>query len=121
MFKDFLFNKDKESGPGGVENLSSSEFEKRLESDSNAILIDVRTPLENSKLRIPNSILIDIYNPSFLNEIDKLDRSKNYYIYCRSGNRSFQAGNIMLRMGFEKVYNLKPGIIGWNGEKESSY
>jgi len=96
-------------------------YMKKLKSDKNAVLIDVRTPIENSQLKIPNSFLIDIYNPSFLNEIDKLDRSKNYYIYCRSGNRSFQAGNIMLRMGFEKVYNLKPGIIGWNGDKESSY
>lgn len=120
MFKDFLFDKNKGSKLKVVENLSASEFEERLKSDSNAVLIDVRTPMENSQLRIPDSILIDIYNPSFLVEIDKLDRSKNYYIYCRSGNRSYQAGNIMLKMGFEKVYNLKPGIIGWNGEKELS-
>jgi rhodanese-related sulfurtransferase len=120
MFKDYLFNDERKGELKIVKNLSASEFEEKLKSDSNAILVDVRTPMENSRLRIPNSILIDIYNPSFLTEIEKLDRSKNYYIYCRSGNRSYQAGNIMLRMGFEKVYNLKPGIIGWDGEKESS-
>ena len=121
MFKDLLPDEDKPEGFKAVENLSASEFEEKLKSDNNAILIDVRTPMENSQLRIPNSILIDIYNPSFLTEIDKLNRAKNYYLYCRSGNRSYQAGNIMLRMGFKKVYNLKPGIIGWNGSKESSY
>jgi rhodanese-related sulfurtransferase len=36
----------------------------------------------------------------------------------RSGNRSHHAGVAMLKMGFEKVYNLAPGIIGWQGEVE---
>ena len=103
-----------------VENLDEETFRKKLEEDKDAVLLDVRTPAENHLLRIPNSILIDINNPDFAEEINKLDRSKSYYVYCRSGNRSFHAGNYMLRVGFEKVYNLLPGIIGWNGEKESS-
>jgi rhodanese-related sulfurtransferase len=53
-----------------------------------------------------------------MQEIEKLDKNKTYYVYCRSGNRSFHAGNFMLQAGFQKVYNLEPGIIGWHGEKE---
>lgn len=103
-----------------VENLDSETFKNKLKEDSEAVLLDVRTPVEHQMERIPDSILIDIYNPMFREEIEKLDRNKSYYVYCRSGNRSFHAGNYMLQMGFEKVYNLKPGIIGWNGEKEFS-
>ena len=120
MFKDSSTEDEQHNKILFVENLSASEFEEKLKSDADAILIDVRTQLENSQVRIPNSILIDIYSPTFSDEINKLDRTKNYYLYCRSGNRSFHAGNYMLKMGFKKVYHLAPGIIGWAGEKESS-
>jgi rhodanese-related sulfurtransferase len=101
-----------------VENLDAKMFEKRVAEDKEAILLDVRTPIEHQMVRIPNSILIDINSPTFMQEIEKLDKNKSYYVYCRSGNRSFHAGNYMLKAGFEKVYNLEPGIIGWQGQKE---
>ena len=101
-----------------VENLDAKSFETKIEEDEDAVILDVRTPMENQMVRIPNSILIDINNPMFVQEIEKLDKSKSYYVYCRSGNRSFHAGNYMLKVGFEKVFNLEPGIIGWHGKKE---
>lgn len=103
-----------------VENLDANTFEKKLAEDKNAVLLDVRTPMEHQMVRIPNSILIDINNPMFMEEIGKLDKNKSYYVYCRSGSRSFHAGNYMLKAGFEKVYNLQTGIIGWKGKKEFS-
>ena len=103
-----------------VENLDAKTFEQKMAGDKDAVLLDVRTPMEHQMVRIPNSILIDINNPMFMEEIGKLDKSKSYYVYCRSGNRSYHAGNYMLKIGFEKVYNLEPGIIGWNGKKEFS-
>ena len=103
-----------------VENLDAKTFEQKMAGDKDAVLLDVRTPMENQMVRIPNSILIDINNPMFMQEVDKLDKNKSYYVYCRSGNRSYHAGNYMLKIGFEKVYNLEPGIIGWNGKKEFS-
>jgi rhodanese-related sulfurtransferase len=103
-----------------VENLNAKTFEEKILEDKNAILLDVRTSMEHQIVRIPNSILIDINNPMFAQEVDKLDKNKSYYVYCRSGNRSYHAGNYMLKTGLEKVYNLQPGIIGWQGEKEFS-
>jgi len=101
-----------------VENLGAKEFEEKLISSKDPVLIDVRTELENRTIRIPNSILIDISDPLFIQKVDNLERKKHYFLYCRSGNRSFVAGNQMLKMGFETVYNLQPGIIGWKGETE---
>ncbi len=100
----------------GVINLDSKSFEKQMQNDKEAVLIDTRTLGEYEDARIPNSKLIDIMSPTFRDDIDQLDRSKSYYLYCRSGNRSYQAGMIMSKMGFEKVYNLEPGIIGWSGD-----
>lgn len=118
MFKEFFSYKGKDGKVETVRNLSSETFQQKLNEDNNAVLLDVRTLLENQTARIPNSLLIDFYSPAFIKELGKLDRRKNYYIYCRSGNRSFHAGNYMLKMGFNNVYHLQPGIIGWKGEIE---
>lgn len=99
-------------------NLNAGEFQKLLNEKSNAELIDVRTKEEYDAVRIPKSKLIDIYQPMFLEMIDKLDRSKNYFVYCRSGSRSYSACAQMKKMGFENLYNLSGGINEWEGEVE---
>ena len=47
----------------------------------------------------------------------ELDKTKSYYVYCRSGGRSGQACMIMNSIGFEKAYNLMGGFMEWQGEK----
>ena len=49
-------------------------------------------------------------------ELEKLDKTKNYYVYCRSGNRSGQACAIMKNLGFDKAFNLQGGFMNWEGE-----
>ncbi len=105
----------------GVANLDSQSFQDQYKQDADAVLLDVRTAGENAEARIPNSKLIDIMSPTFQQDIEKLDKSKSYYVYCRSGNRSYHAGKMMSKLGFEKVYNLAGGIIDWQGEVESGY
>jgi rhodanese-related sulfurtransferase len=102
-----------------VPNLDSESFRKGFSDDSKAEIIDVRTPAEHEEARIPNSKLIDIMSPDFNEEIQKLDKEKSYYVYCRSGNRSYYAAKAMKKIGIEKVYNLADGIIGWDGEIEN--
>lgn len=100
------------------QNLTSQEFYHRISTDDNAVIIDVRTPLEYRDGHLPNSILIDIYNPTFQSRILELDKSKNYYLYCRSGNRSHHAGVFMLSEGFLSVHHLEDGIIDWTYDIE---
>lgn len=100
-----------------MEDLSQEEWAEQLENDDNAVVLDVRTYNEVVDGIIPNAIHIDIYQgQDFLDEIEKLDKSKNYYVYCRSGNRSGQACKIMYDLGFENAYNLEGGVIQWTGD-----
>lgn len=102
-----------------MENLSQDEWVEQLENDSNAVILDVRTDGEVAEGKIPNSLHIDIYKgEEFISEVEKLDKSKNYYIYCRSGNRSGQACKIMEQIGFENTYNLIGGMMQWEGDVE---
>ncbi|ASO03526.1 rhodanese-related sulfurtransferase [Arenibacter algicola] len=98
-------------------DLSQEEWSEQFENDENAFLLDVRTPEEVEEGYIPNATNIDIYlGQEFVAELEKLDKTKNYYVYCRSGQRSGQACAIMNKLGFENAYNLVGGFMNWEGE-----
>ncbi len=104
-----------------MKELSQDEWQKKAKSDDKAVLLDVRTEEEVDEGYIPNSKNIDIYKgQEFVDEVDKLDRDKHYYIYCRSGKRSSQACTLLDQMGFAETYNLAGGFSEWEGEKETN-
>lgn len=100
------------------QNLNVNEFEQGM-TQNEAVIIDVRTPMEYNEGHIKNSKLIDISDRDFENQLEKLDKSKTYYVYCRSGGRSSSASQIMIEKGFTKVYNLQGGMIAWTGAKKA--
>ena len=83
-------------------DLIQSDWVNQLEKDDNAIILDVRTDEEVAEGKIPNAIHIDIYKgQGFIYAVEELDKSKNFYVYCRSGGRSAQACAIMNQLGFD--------------------
>jgi rhodanese-related sulfurtransferase len=98
-------------------DLTQEQWTAQLKEDSNAVIIDVRTSQEYEEGYIPNAINIDIYKgQEFLGEVEKLNKSKRYYVYCKSGGRSAQACLLMKQMGFSEAYNLLGGYMKWQGE-----
>ena len=98
-------------------NLSQEDWKSQLESDNNAVILDVRTEDECNEGIIPNAILNDIYKgQGFIYRLEELDKAKNYYVYCKAGGRSAQACAVMNQMGFENTYNLEGGFMNWKGD-----
>jgi rhodanese-related sulfurtransferase len=99
-----------------MENINQSEWIERIQNDSNAVILDVRSPQECNEGIQKGAIQMNIMNTAqFIADIDKLDKSKNYYIYCRSGGRSGQACMLMNAKGYT-TYNLNGGMLSWTGE-----
>lgn len=100
-----------------MENITQEQWCEQLENDSNAVILDVRTQEEVAEGIIPGAIVMDIQNTAeFYSQAQKLDASKNYYVYCRSGGRSGQACTLFNALGIENAYNLIGGIMAWKGE-----
>jgi len=100
----------------GYKNISQAEFQK-TRKETNAIILDVRTPSEISQGFIEGAtVFIDVNNVDFESKIDQLDKSKNYIVYCRSGARSAKAATIMAQKGFKNIYNLEGGITNYSGK-----
>ncbi len=102
-----------------IENVTPQEAFTLIQENQNNpafVIIDVRTQEEFAEGHIENAVIIDYYSETFRDDINQLDKSKTYFIYCRSGNRSGKALNIMAGLGFQEVYNMLGGIIEWNAE-----
>lgn len=101
-------------------NLTQFEWKEKLAKDPDAVILDVRTSAELNEGIIPKAVHLDIYmGREFIDELNKLEKNKNYFVYCRSGNRSGQACSIMEQMGFQNAYNLIGGMLEWQGDVES--
>ena len=98
-------------------DLDQDEWVKKCKLLRDSKIIDVRTPQEFQDYRIPDSENIDFYDPqNFVKKINLLDKEASYFLYCKSGVRSYNSCSIMKDMGFKNVYNLVGGISEWNGE-----
>lgn len=99
-----------------VKNLAQNDLQAKI-AEENVVLIDVRTPGEvNAGIIKGADAFIDYNGSSFQEEIGKLDKSKTYVMYCRSGARSGRAADYMVKNGFTNVYNLQGGIMSYKGE-----
>jgi phage shock protein E len=83
----------------------SPEQLKEMQAQDMGELIDVRTPSEYEGGFIAGASNCDFLGGEFAEAYQDFDKSKTYYLYCASGNRSGKAAQMMLDAGFEKVYN----------------
>lgn len=98
--------------------IGATQFDTKNSQEQRTI-IDVRTPAEYAEGHIAGAKNIDIYAETFEEELAKLNRAGSYSVYCRSGNRSGQALQIMESMGFTDVIDLEGGIGAWAREGKS--
>ena len=97
--------------------ITMSEAVEMMASESDYIILDVRRPDEFAAGHIPNAV--NIPNESIgADEIDELpDKDRLILVYCRSGNRSKQASEKLVRLGYTNIVECG-GILDWKGEIE---
>lgn len=74
-------------------------------------LVDIRSPAEFAQGVIPQAQLLPMHLVPL--RLQELPRDRTLVIYCRSGARSYHVCQFLLQQGFDKVVNLRGGILGW--------
>ncbi|YCA41532.1 sulfurtransferase TusA family protein [Bacillus sp. JZ8] len=91
-------------------------FRKKVESNKQPCILDVREIEEYKQAHIPGVIHIP------LGEVEKrsneLNKEEKIYVICHSGKRSEIAAQTMRKQGFKKLINVVPGMRDWRGETE---
>lgn len=103
-----------EGGPGQVMKIvSPSEAAGLIDSTPDMVILDLRTPAEHARSRIPDSRLMDYHDADFWERLDSLDRDIPYLLYCATHGRSAQTMERMAGQGFTRVWLLQGGIYAW--------
>ncbi len=106
-------NDDVQDSVTAIDVNAAKEFVARNE---NAVIMDVRTPIEYEMSHIPGSVNVNVQDESFENMVIVLDPNKTYIVHCTknpAGGRSSQALETLKSLGFKHLYSLEGGYVAW--------
>ena len=101
-----------------LNNLLPKKFYTSFSAAESPILIDVRTPEEFQRGYIKDAVNLNYLENMFWDNIERLPKGKQYFVYCRTGRRSIRACTLMRNGGFNNtdIFNLEGGFILWQQE-----
>lgn len=92
-------------------DVTAEEGADLIEKMPTLVILDVRTETEYNGEHIEGAINIPV--EELEQRINELNNTDEFLVYCRTGNRSGTAINIMEKYGFDKIFHLSEGINGW--------
>ena len=84
--------------------------------NENAVILDVRTPLEYQASHIPGAINVNVQDETFADMVTALDPQKTYVVHCTKNpadGRSSRALETLKSLGFKNLYSLEGGYVAW--------
>lgn len=103
--------------PGQYVSISQEEAKSLIDSESDYVILDVRTREEFAQVHIPGALLIPHTEIADRAEQELPDKAQLILVYCRSGNRSKTASQTLADMGYTNVKEFG-GINTWPYETE---
>ena len=100
----------------GQTKISNSQF-KTLATNTNAIILDVRTPEEFAEGCIKGqakTLNFNYFANDFVSNVTaKVKKDQIVLVYCAAGGRSASACKDLKKAGYKKVYDLEGGYNSW--------
>ena len=95
----------------GIKEIGPADATRMLNHD-NAIMVDMRDSKDYHEGLIVNALHVPASDEDSTGKLDKY-RKRPLIVYCQRGQRSTALCNKLSKQGFESVYNLKGGVLGW--------
>lgn len=103
-----------------VPEITAVELKARLDAGDAPLLVDVREYREAGIADLPDHGQLRIPTGELLQRIEEIDPESDIVVYCRSGGRSAWATAILLQRGYERVHNMKGGVLAWRSDVDPS-
>lgn len=94
-----------------IQDITIETYQEDFDGEQDFQLVDVREIEEFEEVRLPNTINIPLSD--LQNRLAEIATDKPVVLVCRSGGRSLMAGDVLLANGYEDLYNLLEGTLGW--------
>jgi rhodanese-related sulfurtransferase len=88
-----------------------------IEKEPEIAILDIRPEEDFVKEHIPGAVNLDYDGHQFQSKVEKLDKTRPYIIYCKSGVRGGYFMEKMLESGFIGAYNILGGFVAWKISK----
>lgn len=112
-------NSFKNGDSATVQSISAQELKEKMDTSEDFLLLDVRQQDEYDFVNLDGTLIPLGQLSQRITEIDAY-KDKEVVVMCRTGSRSGQAARILVREGFQNVYNLSGGITGWSRDVDPS-
>jgi adenylyltransferase/sulfurtransferase len=94
-----------------IGEITVEALKQRLDAGEKLFILDVRNPEEYQICKIPGSVLLPL--PELAKRVAELPKGQEMVVHCKSGMRSAKAIAFLQGQGFDKLSNLKGGILAW--------
>ena len=101
----------------GYKSVSAEEAKQLMDTQTDYVILDVRTAEEYAEKHIPGAVLIPDTELKARAEFELLKKKQLILVYCRSGNRSKTASETLAQLGYTNVVEFG-GINDWPYETE---
>ena len=98
-------------------NITAEEAKKIMDTETDYVILDVRTQEEYDQGHIPGAIVIPDTEIKARAEEVLPDKDEMILVYCRSGRRSKKAAQILAELGYTNILEFG-GILDWPYEVE---
>ena len=95
----------------GIQSIDANRL-KDLQSEG-VVVVDVRTASEYHRGHIPGVKHIDYQDQNFLKLASQLSKEEPLVLYCARGGRSSSAAKLLVKQGFQIVYDYSGGFADW--------
>ncbi len=105
-----------DDGQDSVRTIEVNAAKNYVARHENAVIIDVRTPVEYKMSHITGAVNVNVQDESFEDMIVALDPNKTYIVHCTKNpadGRSSRALKTLQSLGFKHVYGLEGGYVAW--------
>lgn len=102
-----------------AKNISIAEAAKIIKTDTNVVVLDIRTPDEFKGGHIKGAKNIDFNDKDFAKKMAELDKSKTYVIHCAAGGRSGRACKQVADMNFKSMLHMNEGFKKWESSGQA--
>lgn len=99
-----------------IPSVSAEEVKRALDTNEEAIFLDVRTDEEYVRGHLAGSLHLPVGAVLDRAETVLSDKKKTIYVYCLSGSRSTFATEQLQKLGYENVFNMTGGLLSWRAK-----
>ena len=108
-----LFNLFSFAYAADAKNITVDDAAKLVQTNTNVVVLDVRTPREFESGHIKGATNINFNDKDFAKKVAALDKNKTYIIHCAAGGRSGKACEQIKTLDFKNMLHMNEGFNKW--------